>query len=102
LLQTQWQSRSAFVLVTTVSPAKADEPIAVPLSVWTRDGARRRVLVGAWILPREDVLLSGTCVMVNVLNMTHKVAAHGDLACSLPSLCPLVCLFSTEVALAIF
>jgi len=48
-LQTEWRGLSVRLSVTTVSPAKAAEPIVMPFGMLTRVGPRNYVLDGVQI-----------------------------------------------------
>jgi len=59
LLETEQRGLSVGLSVTTVSPAKAAEPIVMPFGMMTGVGPRNHVglLGGVQILTREDVIL---------------------------------------------
>jgi len=52
---------SVFVMVITMSCADSVEPIEMSYGVWTRVGARNRVLGGVRIPPEEGVILGAYC-----------------------------------------
>jgi len=83
---------SVCLSVTTVSPAKAAEPIEMPFRIWTRVDARNHVLDGVQIHTREEEIFRAkrgrpkTCLVVGALKATAQAVrcgCHWDVGCTL-------------------
>ena len=73
---------SVFLLVTTVSPTKADKQIEIPFGVWTPLDPLNHVLGGKPDALRCRAILGNYCVKqrdytseVDILNLIRQVAA---------------------------
>jgi len=73
---------SVFLLVTTVSPTKADKQIEIPFGVWTPLDPLNHVLGGEPDAPRCRAILGNYCAKqrgytseVDILNLIRQVAA---------------------------